>query len=157
MPIEASQGAIDEYVWVLTETPKLLAEVGRLDAGRLIYKATKEDWSAVDVMAHLRACGDVWGKHISRMLAEDTPTLTYESPRTYIRRTNYLNLSFGELLSPYLSQRADLLDVLSALAFGDWSRGSTVNGRLFTVFIRVRQMAHHELEHAAQIKTFLND
>lgn len=155
MAIEATRGAIDEYLWVLTETSKLLSDVGRLDAARLTYMADGE-WSAVDVMAHLRACGDVWGMHISRMLAEDTPALTYESPRTYIRRTNYLKQVYGDLLAPYLSQRGELLNVLNRLAFADWSRGSTVKGRLFTVFMRVRQMALHENEHVGQIKAFLN-
>ena len=156
MAIDATQGAIDGYLCVLNETPKLLSEVGRLDVARLTYRVTKEDWSAIDVMAHLRVCGEVWGMHINRMLAEDTPAVTYESPRTTIRRTNYLKLGYGELLTPYLSQREVLLGVLNGLAFDDWSRGSTVNGRLFTVFMRVRQMSHHELEHAEQIKGFLN-
>ena len=29
------------------------------------------EWSATDVLAHLRACADVWGGCIARLLAED--------------------------------------------------------------------------------------
>ncbi len=41
---------------------------------------SEEDWSAKDILAHLRTCADVWGKHIVIMMMQDHPTLRYISP-----------------------------------------------------------------------------
>jgi len=33
------------------------------------------EWSADQVLAHLRACADVWGGNILRMISEDRPAM----------------------------------------------------------------------------------
>ena len=45
---------------------------GRTDAALHASPAAGE-WSAAEVLAHLRACGAVWGSVVARMLAEDEP------------------------------------------------------------------------------------
>ncbi len=37
-------------------------------------------WSVNDVLAHLRACHDVFGGNILRIVAEDTPTFKGGTP-----------------------------------------------------------------------------
>ncbi|MBK7786928.1 MAG: DinB family protein [Gemmatimonadetes bacterium] len=58
-------------------------------------------WSARDILAHLRACAEVWGRSIDRMITEDQPTIRYISPRGWIKRTNYLEQSFRDSLRAF--------------------------------------------------------
>ncbi len=118
-----------------------------------------KEWSVRDVMAHLLACGDVWGKSITRMLAEDRPTIRYVSPRTWIRKTDYLERTFPDLFERYSAQRSPLLDELGALSLADWSRSATIIGKVgedATVATCVQNIVGHEKVHLAQI-TSLTD
>ena len=53
-----------------------------------------DEWSANEVLAHLRACADVWGGCISAILAEYHPTLRAVNPTTWIKATDYLEMKF---------------------------------------------------------------
>lgn len=114
-----------------------------------------------EILAHLRACADVWGGMIQKMLTQDHPTFRYLSPRTYIRRTDYPVLSFTENLAALIGQREELLGGLRALEPADWSRGATVKQgdklREHTVYSTTRRMALHELDHCAQIEALIRD
>ncbi len=89
------------------------------------------------------------------MLAEDHPTLPHVSPRTWVRKTDYLKLDFHESLQAFVHQRAELLDTLKNLNFEAWSRGAIIKGRNHTVFSQARRMAHHENEHCEQLEALL--
>src|SRR5215831_6646923 len=81
----------------LSETPNAIARITRGCSDRLLHRKPKADaWSAQEIVAHLRACAEVWGRSIERMLAEDRPTIRYVSPRGWIRTTNYLRQNFDD-------------------------------------------------------------
>jgi uncharacterized damage-inducible protein DinB len=130
-----------------------------LDDARFYAKADEESWSANDILAHLRACADVWGNSILRMVEQDHPTLRYVPPRTYIRKTNYLQHKFRPSLQAFTRQRADLLKSLKALDPADWSRGATftatVRGREQTILSCAQRRAAHEREHCEQLANLL--
>jgi hypothetical protein len=113
------------------------------------------EWSANDVLAHLRACADVWGGCIQTMLAEDHPTLRAINPRTWIKRTDYRELDFHASLAAFAAQRAGLLAVLDPLPPAAWLRGATVTGAGAplerTVNTYARGLVHHERPHLKQI------
>ena len=79
----------------LAETPTRTAALttGLLPA-ELLATPGPDEWSANDVLAHLRACSDVWGGHIAAILSEDMPTRRGVNPRTWIEKTDYLELEF---------------------------------------------------------------
>jgi hypothetical protein len=122
---------------------------------QLLYKATKQDWSVQDILAHLRSCSDVWGNSIEAMLADENPVLPDVHPRQWLKQTNYLDLRFRESLQALVSQRAKMLSVLRQLSFEDWARSAMIGGRKHTVFAQVRRMAKHEAEHLTQIEGML--
>ncbi len=66
---------------------------------------THEGWSAHEVLAHLRACADVWGTCIVAMIAQDRPVLRAVNPRTWIKQTDYLDLEFVPSLRSFATQR----------------------------------------------------
>jgi hypothetical protein len=115
---------------------------------------------ADEVLAHLRACADVWGNCIAVMLTEDTPTLRAVNPRTWIKQTNYLDLDFSASLGSFAAQRADLLAVLNPLPPDGWSHKATVTGAgkvlERTVLDYAERLARHERPHLKQVERIVN-
>lgn len=158
--MNATSDKIATYLKMLEETPqRIRAACDGHSAEELQTKPDSKTWSANEVVAHLRACVDVWGKDIRRMLAEDCPTLRHLSPRTWTRKTDYAEQSFAESFAIFVKEREELLALLAELPHEDWSRSASViqNGkeRKHTIFMRVRQMALHEEGHCKQIETLL--
>jgi hypothetical protein len=141
----------------LAATPHRFALLSRsLAEERLYFKPDERAWSANDILAHLRASADVWGKSILAMIAQDHPTLRYVSPRTWIRKTNYPAQNFHDSLHAFTQQRTELLQALRALQPADWSRGATftgtTRGREQTIFSYVQRIRDHEHEHLQQLE-----
>jgi DinB superfamily len=148
---------VDEVLALLSEQPRRIATLtSGVPAALLRTPPAPDEWSANEVLAHLRSCGDVWGDCIARILAEDRPTLRAVSPRTWITRTNYLDLEFGPSLRAYRAQRDRLLADLRALKPDDWARGATVTGVGRTVERTVLSyadwLARHERPHVKQVE-----
>lgn|SRR5690606_14429942 len=148
---------IERILAVLAETPpRIAAQVAGLTAEQLHVPPDPDEWSANDVLAHLRACADVWGSYIARILFEDRPAIRAISPRTYIKQTDYLKQDFHPSLQAFIAQRADLLAVLESLSPEEWERQAVVTavGRpiVRTVHTYSDRMARHEREHVRQIE-----
>jgi hypothetical protein len=147
---------IEKLLQILAETPHRIASVSRnLENAQLHFKPDENVWSANDILAHLRSCGDVWGKSIQAMLTEDTPTLRYVSPRTWIKKTNYPKLEFRTSFQIYIQQRDELLSLLNGLTVEEWSRGALIKEREETVFSYARRITQHEQAHCEQIEVLL--
>ena len=93
------------------------------------------------------------------MIAENNPTLRYVSPRTWIKKTNYLEQAFHTSFQAFAQQRTDLLTSLNALANQDWARAATftgtVKGRSQTVFSYAQRIVEHERQHLDQVESVL--
>lgn len=148
---------ITDYLHLLEETPKRIAVAteGCTDE-ELHSRPDESSWSVNEVLAHLRACVDVWSKDIRRMLAEDNQTWHHLSPRTWMRKTDYADRPFHESFAIFAKERQELMTLLSQLPLEDWSRSANViqsgKERKQTVFLRARQMAMHEEGHCKQIE-----
>ena len=140
----------------LSETSREIARVTQGCTDRQLHrKPEAQAWSAHEIVAHLRACAEVWGRSIERMLTEDHPTIRYVSPRGWIKRTNYLQQGFRESLGDFSQRRIELIKALSALDPVDWSRRATFTattlGREGTVLSYARRIADHETQHLGQL------
>jgi hypothetical protein len=146
---------IEQVLGLIAETPlRLEALTADLPPAQL-HNASGDEWSANDVLAHLRACADVWGGCIATIIAEEQPTLRAVNPRTWITQTDYRDLEFQSSLHAFAAQRAALLAVLEALPPEGWSRAATVTGAgkvlERTVLFYARWLAEHERPHVRQI------
>ena len=146
----------EQVLALLRETPRRIAALtAGLEPARLRARPTPEEWSANEVLAHMRACADVWGGCMATMIAEDAPTLRAVNPLTWIKRTDYLELEFQPSLRAFATQRAGLLAVLEPLPKEAWSRTATVTGAgkvlQRTVLFYGRWLAGHERPHVKQI------
>lgn len=151
---------VEGYLFALAATPERLSALSQgVPAEQLYQRSTAQPWSANDVLAHLRACADVWGKSIQAMIAQEHPSLRYVSPRTWIRKTNYPDLEFQASLAAFTRQRSELVEILTALPNADWARGAsftgTTQGREETVLRYARRLALHEEAHCLQIEELL--
>src|SRR5215204_5684878 len=94
---------------ILTETPERIAALtGGLAPAQLHAGPSPDEWSLNDILAHLRACADVWGDAMHRMLAEEHPTILAINPQAWIERTDYRDLEFRASFDAFAKQRAKL-------------------------------------------------
>jgi len=147
---------IEQVLTLLAETPPRLESLtAGLAPAQVRTAPNADEWSANDVLAHLRACADVWGGCIAAILAQERPTLRAVDPRTWIEQTDYRELEFRPSLRAFAAQRADLLAVLEPSPPEDWSRAATVTGAgkvlERTVLFYARWLAGHERPHVKQV------
>ena len=121
---------IDQILSVLAQAPpRIAASTDGLAPAQLQTVPHQDSWSANDVLAHVRACADVWGSCIKAMLAQDRPTLRAVNPRSWIKKTDYRDLDFHTSLRSFTTQPTDLLTVLEPLPLEAWSRAATVTAQ----------------------------
>ena len=147
---------VEQTLTVLAATPALIAEITEgLSRAQLVTPPAPGEWSARDVLAHLRACADMWGKYIVVILSEDHPTFKAVNPTTWIKKTDYLAQEFQPSLRAFARQRDDLLAVLEPLPRAGWSRSATVTGAgkvlELTVLFYAQRLARHERPHIKHI------
>jgi hypothetical protein len=152
---------IEQVLTLLAETPtRIAALTADLAPAQLRATPNHNEWSANDVLAHLRACADVWGNCMVAMITEDKPTLRAVNPLTWIKKTDYLELELRPSLSTFARQRAGLLAVLEPLQREAWSRTATVTGAGAvlerTVLFYGRWLAGHERPHVKQVERIVN-
>ncbi len=147
---------IEQALAALAETPvRLAALTPDLLPAQLQTSFDPDEWSLNEILAHLRACADMWGGYIRKILAEDHPTYRAVNPTTWIKQTNYPELAFRPSLRAFAQQREELLALLGPLPPDAWSRSATVTGagkpRQRTVLEYGRWLANHERSHLRHI------
>lgn len=154
--MEINSAEIDRFLTLLAKAPRRIGNAtnGHSEA-RLNLRTQAEPWSVNDILAHLRASADVREKFMQAMLTQDKPVMRYISPRTYIKKTNYLVLPFAESFNAYKKQRNELLNTLRRLSLKDWSRSATIKERPETVFSYTLYLTQHETVHCEQIEELL--
>lgn len=153
--------SIEQILTLLASGPSQIAEsTTELTEAQLHHASSPGEWSANEVLAHLRSCADVWGNCIVRIINDDTPTIRAVNPRTWIESTDYREQKFQPSLKAFTVQRNDLLSILGPLKPTIWSRSATITGAgkplVRTVQFYARWMATHERPHLKQIKRIAN-
>jgi hypothetical protein len=120
---------VEEIMGILPETARQIAALTKGVSPALLRASPQPDaWSVIDVLAHLRACHDVLGVNVIRIVAEDRPTWKGMSPRAWIRKTDYPTWAFEPAFAAFREQREGLLAVLDPLPADVWEqRTATVN------------------------------
>jgi uncharacterized damage-inducible protein DinB len=152
---------IEQILTTLATAPSRLADLTEgLPPAQLLAPPEPGEWSARDVLAHLRACNDVWGNYMRVLIAEDRPMYRAVNPTTWIKKTDYCEQEFQPSLQAFTAQRAELLAVLKPLRPKVWTRMATVTGagkpRVRTVHTYGEWLANHERSHIKQIERIVN-
>lgn len=154
--------SIEKILTILKETPpRLAALTAGLAAAQLHTAPSDGEWSVNEVLAHLRACSDVWGdQYIATILAEDQPTIRAINPRTWIKKTDYPTQEFQLGLQAFTAQRKKLLVLLEPLPSAAWLRTNTLVGAgrplQQTLLSHADGLARHERAHLKQIARIIS-
>ena len=149
--------AADDLVERLAATPGRIAASA---AGRTPEElaATPKDgeWSAVAVLAHLRASDDILSPRPVAMLVRDEPALPAFDDRRWEQVMGYAGSDFQELLATFTFRRVELVRVLRRLTPDEWQRTGLheAQGRI-TLLETLRHLVEHEEEHCLQIEALL--
>lgn len=147
----------ETIIAMLAEAPeRIAATTDGLSPQELRQRPAPDEWSITEILAHLRACADMWDdRGIDLLLAEDNPTFRAINPTTWIERTDYPDLEFAPSFAAFAAQRAELVATLRALAPDDWDRAGTATGAgapiRRTVAAFAGRIAVHERAHLKQI------
>jgi uncharacterized damage-inducible protein DinB len=95
---------VEKILVILKGTPSRLAALAaELSPAQLRTAPESGEWSATEVLAHLRACSDVWGdNYIMTILAQDKPTIKAMNPNRWIKNTDYFEQDFQAMLRPFM-------------------------------------------------------
>ena len=150
--LQITPAEIDKHLARLADTPqRIAAYTTQLSDEQLHTKPGARDWSASEILAHLRACEEVWTHSIYAMLSENQPEVPLLDERRWAKVARYAEHEFAAALHVFTLRRAELLIVLNGLSLENWSRTASIGGRTHTVFSQVRRMALHEAEHCQQL------
>jgi uncharacterized damage-inducible protein DinB len=148
---------IDELVERLAATPgRVAAAAEGKSPEQLAAQPTGGEWSAVAVLAHLRASDDILAPRLIAMLVREEPTMPAFDDRRWGEVMGYDAADFHELLATFTFRRAELVRVLRRLTPSDWRRRGTHEARgPITLAETLRHLAEHEAEHCLQLETLL--
>jgi hypothetical protein len=141
----------------LATLPERLTDLlGRLDEAALRARSSLDAWSALEVVAHLRASEAIVAPRLYQILVRDEPALAAFDERRWAEVAGYADLPPSLLLQGFATRRAELVAMLRRLAPTDWERAGMheVAGRV-TLLDIARSMAEHEAEHIAQLQAML--
>ena len=147
----------------LTQSPFRIEKLTRgIETARLHLRSDAEPWSVSDILAHLRACSDVWGNNIVTMITLDNPTMRYVSPRSLMRKPKYADQEFDAALESFAQERHKLVKILADLDEAGWARPGTFTKtsprqRDQTVFSFSERIVNHEQPHLDKIETLLDE
>jgi hypothetical protein len=146
---------------LLAQAPLRLEKATRgVPPERLYHRSGTEPWSVSDILAHLRACPDVWSASLLAMLTQDNPSRRYASPRTWMKKPKYADPAFAAALAAFTQEREKLLKTLAGLDESGWARPGTFSGvsqrqRHQTVLSYADRIVSHEQPHLEQIESLL--
>lgn len=153
--------AIDATMEILRTTVPRLEEISRGASQKALTTVTDYGWSVNDQLAHLRACHDVLGGNMLRIVCEDHPAWKGMAPAAWQKQTDYFEWKFKPAFDAFRAQRAELLAVLEPLPIDAWERTATVSAPPgvvyeYSVLYYGDWMARHErshLRHMARVLT----
>lgn len=158
MPKKITESAIQEQLNILEQTvPRITKCTDTLGESFLQTASTAGEWSANEILTHIRSCAEVWSYSIYAMLIIDAPELNNIHPNTWSKFQQYNTLSFAENLLAFDIQRQNLLRKLKHLSLKDWKRTGRFSNKSneYSVFSQTRRMAQHELGHCEQIESII--
>ena len=143
----------DDLVERLAATPGRVAAAVAGRTPEALSAAPDGEWSAVDVLAHLRASDDILSPRLVAMLVREEPALPAFDDRRWGEVMGYAESDFQELLATFTFRRAEQIRVLRQLTPADWQRVGIheARGRI-TLLETLRHLADHEVEHCVQLE-----
>ena len=145
---------------LLADTPsRILGFAAGFTENQLQDSPSPEQWSMVQVLAHLRACHDVWTSSVYTMLTIDQPNIVKIHPNLWWKNMQFDKHSFAHLIRTFSDRRLELILVLRSVPEKSWERTGFIGNRQYTIYDQIRRLALHEQHHDPQfsrLRTWLS-
>ncbi len=149
------QDQVDNLLERLSNVPQRIARaVARLSEAEKHRPLSNGEWSASEILAHLRASDDIVGYRLYAILARDDPSLPAYDERRWAEVAGYAQAGFDLSLKTYILRRTELVKMLRQITFDDWKRLGVheVKGPISLLDIAT-SLVEHEEEHCLQLET----
>ncbi len=132
--------------------PALRLAVRRLKGGQIVQSAGA-DWSALEVVRHVRAADAILAPRIWQVLVRDRPALPSFDERLWAELIASANVPVDAQLAAFAIHRAELTALLRTLTPDQWGRvGVHETTGEQSALQMCAHIAEHEAEHLAQIE-----
>ena len=135
--------------------PRIARATDDASDATLHLRTAEEPWSVNDVLAHLRAAADNRMRFMRRMASGEPTRLAYVSPRSELKKTDYVDRPFADNLATFTADRTALVEWLETLPPATWSHEVSIRERPESIATYARYLAEHELAHCDQIEALL--
>lgn len=138
----------------LSDAPARIAgAVARLSDTDKHLTPSNGEWSAAEILAHLRASDDILGHRLYAILTRDHPVLPAYDERRWAEIACYAQADFELSLKAFMLRRAELVSMLRQVAIKDWQRlGIHEEKGAVSLFQVVTALMEHEEQHCAQLE-----
>jgi hypothetical protein len=138
----------------LSATPARIARtVSGWTEAQLHAAPADSEWSAVEILAHLRASDDILAARAFMILARDNPPMPSFDERRWAEVAGYMQADIHTSLEAFRLRRAELAAMLRRAAPGDWQRSGMHEQRGPIMLLDVIQsIVGHEEEHCEQLE-----
>lgn len=133
--------------------PRIRAATENSNETALRTPVVEGEWSAHNVLDHLRASYGIISYRIYAVLVRDNPPLPAFDERQWVVVANYVALPFHTSLETFARNREELLMMLQKLSPADWQRtGQHETRGTITLLAMMESLVEHEEEHCEQIE-----
>lgn len=147
---------VDQLLGRLAESPvRIVRAVAGMSNEQLstAAPASDADWSAAEVLAHIRASDDIISYRAYAILTRDNPPLADYNERRWAEVAGYAQEPFHESLRVFTLRRAELVNMLRQARLEDWQRvGAHELRGTVTLLGMMVYLVEHEEEHCAQLE-----
>jgi uncharacterized damage-inducible protein DinB len=144
---------LDTYRATPTILRALLRGVGDEQARA---RAGANDWSIIEIVAHLADAEDTATERVTLMAREDRPRLAAYDQEERARARHYIGLDLAATLERFARLRAEQIALLSTFDTATWQRaGVHDEAGEITVQTLTAHMTAHDAIHLAQIAQLL--
>lgn len=149
-----SSHQVNDLLKRLSDMPARIARaVARLSDADKHLAPSNGEWSASEILAHLRASDDILAHRLYAILTRDNPVLPAYDERRWAEIAGYPQADFELSLKAFTLRRAELVTMLRKTAIEDWQRLGTheVKG-VVSFFQVVTSLVEHEEAHCTQLE-----
>jgi hypothetical protein len=133
---------------------RFAAALAQLEAADSVENVWPGEWSAAEVLAHVRASQDIMEPRIFAILVRDNPTLLAFDDRKWAEAARFSSIAPLESLDNMRQRRKELIRALRGAAPADWERTGTHEAKGPQSVLQIaRAIADHEAEHLEQINS----
>lgn len=148
---------IEDLLSRLEDTPGRYAHLLRgRDEALLTARPGADDWSAREILAHVRAGDDLLTGRIYVILVRENPPFLEVNERRWDEIAGYVEYPLDLLLDSYALRRRELVLTLRRIGLSDWKRtGEHAKRGRMTVYTIAKHISDHEIEHLTQLEGVL--